>query len=376
MPNKLYALFAVILSTLVLASCSGSHSADPDPDPAESMVKLRMVLQLPATSGQTRVGDPGSPTGEADNWDTFLIIFAYADGTQPASAKGPVVAYRLSKQDFMKLKRYDGDSDLSDPTAMRLYDVQLNEGDVYCYGVVCATAGGEANAPRLEDFKAMMSYKDVDNSLISNSYAAGDADRTAKFLSVATGYYCDPEDATFTRRGTLHLAHMSDDVSPTFTLPVMRLHRLAAKIDIQWDAQQAATGGVTARVDGFIYNGGSATAGSGDPGSGRLFPKLATATEPAGGTTNFYNTTEVSRRNGRVYHYVFPDADTAKPLPTLTFTLSGTNTKDNTTLQSQATLRFQSQPLSGTWYKINATVKNISGTDYQLDMNFTGTQGE
>lgn len=371
MPNKLYALLVVILSTIVLASCSGSHSADPDADPAEPMVKLRMVLQLPATSGQARVGDPGSPTGEADNWDTFFIIFAYADGTQPASAKGPVVAYQLSKQDFMKLKRYDGETDLSDPTAMRLYDVELNEGDVYCYGVVCAAADGEVNAPKLADFMAMQSADDVDNSLVSNSYAAGDADRTAKFLSVATGYYCDPADDTFTRRGTLHLSHMADDVSPTFTLPVMMLHRLAAKIDIQWDAQRAEANGVTARVDGFKYNGGATAAGG--PGAGRLFPKLSTATTAVGGTTDFYNTTEISRRNGRVYHYVFPDAGTALPLPTLTFQLSGTD-KDHNPLSSQATLNFTTQPLSGTWYKVNATVKNIS-KDKILDMDFTETQG-
>ena len=206
--------------------------------------------------------------------------------------------------------------------------------------------------------------------MISNSYAAGSADATSKFLSVATGYYRDLKDKT--RQGTIDITNAAASAESPYNVPVLRLVRLACKIDVQWDAASAFTGSqLRAYVTGFKYTSNPSVTGA---GSGRLFPELATFTEAVGGSTAFLNTNEISQRNGRAYHYVFPESQKAVGTkPKLTFDVNGVDA-DGTTKQSVVTVNFSSQPQAATWYKINATVSGISA-DKQFTWDITQTQG-
>ena len=206
--------------------------------------------------------------------------------------------------------------------------------------------------------------------MISNSYAAGSADATSKFLSVATGYYRDLKDKT--RQGTIDITNAAASAEPPYNVPVLRLVRLACKIDVQWDAASAFTGSqLRAYVTGFKYTSNPSVTGA---GSGRLFPELATSTEAVGGSTAFLNTSEISQRNGRAYHYVFPESQKAVGTkPKLTFDVNGVYV-DGTTKQSVVTVNFSSQPQAATWYKINATVSGISANK-EFTWDITQTQG-
>lgn len=348
--------FTLIATLLLLASC-GSSGDEPSPS-TKPKVALRMLVQAPKAPS-SRIADPGTSTGEADNWDTFLLAFVYKSGEAGANT---VIVDRITRAQFDQLERYN-DSD-----NVRYYTIQLMSGVVYCYGI--AYSSEATNNDIYQRLQQCTSKEAVDNLLISNSYAAGSADATSKFLSVATGYYRDLKDKT--RQGTIDITNAAASAEPPYNVPVLRLVRLACKIDVQWDAASAFTGSqLRAYVTGFKYTSNPLVTGA---GSGRLFPELATSTEAVGGSTAFLNTSEISQRNGRAYHYVFPESQKAVGTkPKLTFDVKGVDA-DGTTKQSAVTVNFSSQPQAATWYKINATVSGISANK-EFTWNITQTQG-
>ena len=349
-------IFTLIATLLLLASC-GSSGDEPSPSTKPKVV-LRMLVQAPKAPS-SRIADPGTSTGEADLWDTFLLAFVYKSGEAGANT---VIVDRITRAQFDQLERYN------DNDNVRYYTIQLMPGVVYCYGI--AYSSDATNNDIYQCLQQCTSKEAVDNLLISNSYAAGSADATSKFLSVATGYYRDLKDKT--RQGTIDITNAAASAESPYNVPVLRLVRLACKIDVQWDAASAFTGSqLRAYVTGFKYTSNPSVTGA---GSGRLFPELATSTEAVGGSTAFLNTSEISQRNGRAYHYVFPESQKAVGTkPKLTFDVNGVDA-DGTTKQSVVTVNFSSQPQAATWYKINATVSGISA-DKQFTWNITQTQG-
>lgn len=348
--------FTLIATLLLLASC-GISGDEPSPS-AKPKVALRMLVQAPKAPS-SRIADPGTSTGEADLWDTFLLAFVYKSGEAGANT---VIVDRITRAQFDQLERYyDNDN-------VRYYTIQLMPGVVYCYGI--AYSSQATNNDIYERLQQCTSKEAVDNLLITNSYAVGSADATSKFLSVATGYYRDLKDKT--RQGTIDITNAAASAEPPYNVPVLRLVRLACKIDVQWDAASAFTGSqLRAYVTGFKYTSNPSVTGA---GYGRLFPELATSTVAVGGSTAFLNTSEISQRNGRAYHYVFPESQKAVGTkPKLTFDVKGVDA-DGTTKQSAVTVNFNSQPQAATWYKINATVSGISA-DKQFTWDITQTQG-
>ena len=349
-------IFTLIATLLLLASC-GSSSDEPSPSTKPKVV-LRMLVQAPKAPS-SRIADPGTSTGEADLWDTFLLAFVYKSGEAGANT---VIVDRITRAQFDQLERYN------DNDNVRYYTIQLMPGVVYCYGIAYSSDATDYDIYRR--LQQCTSKEAVDNLLISNSYAAGSADATSKFLSVATGYYHDLKDKT--RQGTIDITNAAASAEPPYNVPVLRLVRLACKIDVQWDAASAFTGSqLRAYVTGFKYTSNPSVTGA---GSGRLFPELATSTEAVGGSTAFLNTSEISQRNGRAYHYVFPESQKAVGTkPKLTFDVNGVDAY-GTTKQSAVTVNFSSQPQAATWYKINATVSGISANK-EFTWNITQTQG-
>lgn len=349
-------IFTLIATLILLASC-GSSSDEPSPSTKPKVV-LRMLVQAPKAPS-SRIAAPGTSTGEADLWDTFLLAFVYKSGESGANT---VIVDRITRAQFDQLERYN------DNDNVRYYTIQLMPGVVYCYGIAYSSDATDYDIYRR--LQQCTSKEAVDNLLISNSYAAGSADATSKFLSVATGYYRDLKDKT--RQGTIDITNAAASAESPYNVPVLRLVRLACKIDVQWDAASAFTGSqLRAYVTGFKFTSNPSVTGA---GSGCLFPELATSTEAVGGSTAFLNTSEISQRNGRAYHYVFPESQKAVGTkPKLTFDVKGVDA-DGTTKQSAVTVNFSSQPQAATWYKINVTVSGISA-DKQFTWNITQTQG-
>ena len=322
--TKTYLLLFTCL--FLLAACQKEEDV-----PAPYTETVQLIISVPA-SASTRIGDPGTAVDEGADWNQLAVILAYTDDdsqvTLPGGSKVQVTT--ISKTEFEDLPDYANNS------KFKLLAIDAQPGTVYIYGVTYSDDA--TNNPSL-DCKTNAEVKAL---TISNDYADGDA---SKFVSVATGYYKgdrtdnQPDEFTIQEGGTGQVGG---------TIPTMTLTRLAAKIDIQWDAADAYEAGYTdVKVTGFKYNGTA---------QGRLFPDLSTSNySPTTVTKEFYNTSEISQRNGRVYHYTFPDGVS---VPSVKFNITANNESDS----KNYTLNFQEALKQATWYKVNATIKGITGS--------------
>ena len=366
---------------VALVACSPA-SNDTDPIPLERKgAPVSFSIAVPTVSS-TRIADPGSDAGEHDSWNRLLIIVAYTEKEQgtvfPDDDKKRMVYYdTFTKTEFDSCKTVEHTNSLLSPDTdgdgYHDFTMYLPTGDCHVYGITYSEGCGfdpvavlDAIAKDGKDHNA-----DITGMQITNDYAKGSTDQVAKMVSVATGYatYVDTSDPTSTLNGN-RLLHISlDKANEMKQYWRMTLTRLATKVDIQWDAQSAyepATSpeGVTytdVRINQFVFCGGAdATTGS---GYGRLFPALAAqAAEaagqtliPVGGNKTFLNTSEISRRNGRVYHYTFPDGTNSKKI---TFSLV---TSTDIVRNKISYYTFDLTNLSGgfrraTWYKINVSI--------------------
>ena len=324
------ALLVGASAMLALASCSDSEHTEGAP--RENVKLLVSIPGYTATGGKEdkSTGDPGTAVDEGSDWDRLTIILAYNDNGNR------VLKRTLSKDDFDNLPDYE-----SRP-GIKLFTINVPVGNTYIYGITYSS--NAANNPEA-DIDACKSYTDVQELTISNDYASNNSTIDyAKFVSVATGYYAGDD-------GLPALFTVQQGSGKIGSMPTMTLTRLASKIDVQWDAADAYEQGYTdVKVTDFKYCGKA---------KGRLFPSIKNTASAASGDQEwtFYNTSGISQRNGRVYHYTFTDGEAS---PHITFNI---NAKYNgSDRNGNFTLTF-SEPLhQAAWYKVNATIKGITGS--------------
>ena len=266
-----------------------------------------------------------------ENWDRLTIILAYNDNGNR------VLKRTLSKDDFDNLPDYE-----SRP-GIKLFTINVPVGNTYIYGITYSS--NAANNPEA-DIDACKSYNDVQELTISNDYASNNSTIDyAKFVSVATGYYAGDD-------GLPALFTVQQGSGEIESMPTMTLTRLASKIDVQWDAADAYEQGYTeVKITDFKYNGQAV---------GRMFPSVNTVTVNTEKAWTFYNTSDISQRNGRVYHYTFTDG-TYKP--SITFHIDAKN--NGVAIPDEGkdfTLNFKDPLRQAAWYKVNATIKGITGS--------------
>lgn len=335
---------------MLFVACS--HDDDGGLPSGENLETVKLYISVPGVQS-TRMGDPGTAVDEGEDWDELAIIMAYTDDSQvtlPNNSKVQVTT--ISKNDFVNLPIYGN-------TNYRLLSIDAQPGKVYIYGV---TYSKDADNNPYSAIAGCTTNADVQALTISNAYSGdnGTIDY-AKFVSVATGYYngggTDLAPFEIKKGGTGEIG----------IIPTMTLTRLAAKIDIQWDAAdayEAEAGYTDVKVTGFTYKGTK---------YGRLFPNIASSNYSAEKQDwTFYNTLEISQRNGRVYHYTFPDGTTT---PSVTFNISAKKTGETESTTKSYTMTFPSALQKATWYKVNATIKGITGSGtINLSMDNTGVQ--
>lgn len=390
---------SLILLSLLLASCAGEHYNTDGGDGGNRAggVQMEFHISAPMPTASTRVGDPGNPTGETVDWDRLTIIIAYTSKTRSDDSfdaeEGKMVYWdTFTREEFESLSEitHSGstlvpvlDADGSD-SGVRIFTMPLPLGTARVYGITYSSpseAANESVKSNLIDFEARLKAFDKQGKShndeilaweIPNTYASTNGTTStvdvAKFLSVATGYGVNTKPGVASPYD-LSIAKANDIEMKQYWK--MTCRRLAAKLDVQWDAQQAYdnTKGsyVDVAINAFSYCGGASVEGE---GNGRLFPfselhGSAYTFSPVGGTSTFFNTTPISRRNGRVYHYFFPDGSKE---PRVDFSIS-TQTEGSAVWQPY-TYHFdfsQVAPLRpATWYKLNIRVKGNSGENTNI----------
>ena len=388
--NHITKYIFAILSLIMLAGCSEKDEVRP----MDTLAPISLTLSVPADKTNTRVGDPGADTNDTVDWDRLTIIVAYKEKAQGDEiidgAPQKMVYYdTYTKEEFDRGTLVThATSTLSGPDAngFRTYTMYLPLGTCCVYGVTYSSGQG-LNLEEMLDGIAKDGQdhnSDIYKLQISNDYAhKNGAIDIAKFISVATGYALklDKNQLLTTDREVIVEKNINADIN-TKQYWRMVLGRLAAKIDIQWDAKGAyekdKDGNLkytNVKVSQFTYHGEPANQEStiSGSGNGRLFPTLYTlyhqevsSRTSVSGYTTFVNTSEISKRNGRVYHYTFPDG--AIP-PRLTFLLDtekeGTSKTYNVTFDMS---NLKDGFIPARWYKINV---KISGTQLKGEQNIT-----
>lgn len=346
MKHGLLRIFLPLLLAAVLTAALAACRDDDGGADGGARATLTVWLSLPEPEGtgpgqaQHRLGDPGEAVPEDDVWDDLTLLLVYDDPTTPAQT------ISLTSQ------QYEALPPVAEGSKLRRLQLDVPEGKAYLYGATgnqgelgnpaeALYDAGERNAHRTE----------VEALTISNDYAKGKEDAVARKVSVATGFYHTPENPD--TPAPLELTAQVDG-HPGDAVPTLTLTRLATKIDVQWDAADAVLKGVTdVRVTDFSLDGGHGITG---PGSGRLFPTLNKGSEPLMGSAEFTNTTDVSQRNGRVYHYVFSDGVSQ---PSITFQITAQD--GGSTEEHDYELMFGETLRPAAWYKVNATIKGFTG---------------
>lgn len=389
--NHITKYIFAILSLIMLAGCSGSEQSEERPK--DTLAPISITLSVPNDKSSTRVGDPGEDTHDMEDWDRLTIIVAYKEKAQgdeihDAAPQKMVYYDTYTKEEFdRKTLVTHATSTLSGPEAngFRTYTMYLPLGTCCVYGVTYSNGEGLNLEGMLDGIAKDGKYhnSDIYDLQISNDYAkpSGGTTNIAKFISVATGYALklDKNQPLTTDREVIVEKNINADIN-TKQYWRMVLGRLAAKIDIQWDAKGAyekdKDGNLkytNVKVSQFTYHGEqvnqeSTISGS---GNGRLFPTLyhqeVSSRTSVSGHTTFVNTSEISKRNGRVYHYTFPDG--AIP-PRLTFKLDtekeGTTGKYNVTFDMS---NLKDGFIPARWYKINVKISGTQLTKENITIN-------
>lgn len=389
--NHITKYIFVILSLIMLAGCSGSEQSEERPK--DTLAPISLTLSVPNDKSSTRVGDPGEDAHDEVDWDRLTIIIAYTKKTTGKDiydgSANTMVYYDTfrKKEDFESTKpvsHYTSTLSPADANGYHDYTIYLPPGTCCVYGVTYSKGKGldleKALSEIAKDGKDH--NKDIYNLQISNDYAFDITKNTmdiAKFISVASGYATEVNvaDNTLTDNRLIPVEFNSNTTSSTKRYWRMVLSRLASKLDIQWDAKGAYENDgkgnpkfTDVKVAGFTYHGeaeGTGTSGTGSitsgAGYGRLFPTLYAAASSitqktsVGGQKNFINTSEISKRNGRVYHYTFPDGITK---PRITFDVLTKKDGETETKTDKVTFDLKNRTESfdpAQWYKINVTIK-------------------
>lgn len=362
----LYIMYAVVgILSLTTAACSSDKEEGEKPSLKNKTMEVAFSISVPGSenaSNATRIPDPGTDTGEHDDWNRLTVIIAYTQ----LDMKRTVYYDTFTKDEFYSnnvVQHQHTNSRLlpdSDNDGYHEFMMSLPIGKCRIYGVTYTD--GKGFDPVGELNKINDDGKDHNGDIIklqiSNDYAKDDGAKVAKFVSVATGYAINTKDNSKDLQVSLN------NIEEMRQYWRMQLNRLAAKVDIQWDAQSAyekntEMGNVQytdVKINSFSFCGGATDQNVG-AGSGYLFPTLAKEENlhAISGKKEFINTSEISRRNGRVYHYTFPDGHA----PKITFKLV-TSTGVIKDKESNYTFDLKNVTegllLPATWYKINVKV--------------------
>ena len=362
----LYIMYAVVgILSLTTAACSSDKEEGEKPSLKNKTMEVAFSISVPGSenaSDATRIPDlpdPGTDTGEHDDWDRLTVIIAYTQ----LDMKRTVYYDTFTKDEFYSnnvVQHQHTNSRLlpdSDNDGYHEFMMSLPIGKCRIYGVTYTEGKGFDPVGELKKISddGKDHNGDILNLQISNDYAGNDV---SKFVSVATGYAINTKDNSEDLQVSLN------NIEEMRQYWRMQLNRLAAKVDIQWDAQSAyekntETGNVQytdVKINSFSFCGGATDQNVG-AGSGYLFPTLAKEENlhAISGKKEFINTSEISRRNGRVYHYTFPDGHA----PKITFKLV-TSTGVIKDKESNYTFDLKNVTegllLPATWYKINVKV--------------------
>ena len=266
------------------------------PEPAVADAEMRLSVSI---SSGTRAGDPGADHGEWNaDWKTLGVYVVYTNGR--------VLSFSIPKDNFSSPKVFS----VFEGTA-QVYAAAFPAGQT---PPVCNTVTEVLNMQTLNI--ANIAGKDNKQNYIQNIFSG--------------------------------ISDEIDIIKGEQNIITVTCTRLAAKIDVQWDAQGAYADGkyTDAKMSDITLEGLA---------QGYVFPsEVSNPTYTiSSNVATFTAGDPISERNGRTYFYTFPGVTNAINF-TVNYTvgnggvLTGTQTYKAT---------FQDTNKANTWYKVNIDVK-------------------
>lgn len=264
------------------------------PEPAVADAEMRLSVSF---NTGTRAGDPGSDHGEETaNWKTLGIYVVYTNGQY---------------QTFV----FDKDT-FQSPQTFWVY-----EGTAEVYAVALPVGYELPVCRTVDDIKNMQTLIDPESGIASNQ----------NIKDIFSG---------ISREVTIEKGKQN--------IITVSCTRLAAKIDVQWDAQGAY-------ADGKYTNAEMSEITLDGLAQGYVFPsKVSNPTYTISpNVATFTASDPISKRNGRTYFYTFPGVKNA-----INFTIDYT-VGNGGVLTGEQTYKatFQEANKANTWYKVNIDVK-------------------
>lgn len=359
-------LVSLVCALALLTACSADSETHDMPD--VPLGTLDLIISDQAARAVKLPGDPGTGHDEnTANWDRLVLMMVYDETSRPEDGK-------MFRKESLTKAEFDALPPSKD--GYRQISLKVPLGKVYLYGLTYkAEAKGAADLEKAiaaipESGKSDVIKTAIEGLTLTNDYAEGNSDRVSMFLSVASGYYIGNKAGNNEKQPAL--LEIVSNRNPGDALPTMQLSRLAAKLDVQWDAADAFAPGKevkSVKVNSIALMPGNENVNINIPqgkGSGRLFPTLHKDKDNAAilmGTFTFENTTPISQRNGRMDLYLFPDGVS---VPKLIYTISGTTNNGTQEGTHSEVLKEKKAAapvplLPGAWYKVNTHIKGLEG---------------
>ena len=302
-------------SALLLMACG-------DDLPGDERQRMEIRVRLGTADATTRsIGDPGTDHGEwTAEVDSIALFLVYED-------KSVIIKKFLA-------------SNLTETDGVYTIPLMVKSGTVDAYAVAYRSPQGfdETHFSEVENIRNMKSLDlDKDFDLFGQDLTDGSGGKTATAQEYMRNLFS----------GSRQDIPLKEPVT-------IQLDRQIAKVDVQWDVQDAydtASGKYTeVGMSDITFYGMTYCYLFPDKKDNDETPVLVT-------TTGAYTcSSAISQRNGRAYFYTFPESRAR----TVNFVFTLTYKEESTFQEQKYTAKFNTMLEADVWYKVNINVKGMS----------------
>lgn len=294
--------------------------------PGDEQQRMEIQVRLGSSGATTRsIGDPGTDHGEwTAEVDSIALFLVYQDQS-------------------VVIKKFLA-SNLTETDGVYKIPLYVKSGTVDAYAVAYRSPQG-FDETHFKSVENILNMKSLDLYEDAGLFGKELTDGSEKKIATAQEY----------------MRNLFSGSQLGITIPLkepvtIQLDRQIAKVDVQWDVQDAydaASGKYTeVGMSDITFYGMTYCYLFPDKKDNDETPVLVT-------TTGAYTcSSAISQRNGRAYFYTFPESANSKDKVKFEFTLNYTG--ESTPQANEYTATFNQRLEADVWYKVNINVKGMS----------------
>ena len=304
--------------------------------PGDEQQRMEIQVRLGSPGATTRsIGDPGTDHGEwTAEVDSIALFLVYEDQS-------------------VVIKKFLA-SNLTETDGVYKIPLYVKSGTVGAYAVAYRSPQG-FDETHFNNKTNILNMKSLDLEKDAGLFGKELTDGSGKTTATAQEYMRN-----------LFSGSKSGITIPLSESVTIQLDRQIAKVDVQWDVQDAydaASGAYTeVGMSDITFYGMTFCYLFPDKKDNDETPVLVT-------TTGAYTcSSAISQRNGRAYFYTFPESEAG----TVNFVFTLTYKEESTFQEKKYTAKFNTMLEADVWYKVNINVKGMSTSGTNLVIGNVG----